>query len=68
MPDDAKRFFDIINQENWSEDVFTGVEDNSNIVFKQFITIPTPHPHYFINLSFEYEYNPRLGDDLFGEI
>ena len=68
MPDDAKKFFDIINQENWSEDVFTGVEDNSNIVFKQFITIPTPHPHYFINLSFEYEYNPRLGDDLFGEI
>jgi len=68
VPDDAKKFFDIINQENWSEDVFTGVEDNSNIVFKQFITIPTPHPHYFINLSFEYEYNPRLGDDLFGEI
>ena len=68
MPDDAKRFFDIINQEDWSEDVFTGVEDDANIVFKQFVTIPTPHPHYFINLSFEYEYNPRLGDDLFGEI
>ena len=68
MPDDAKRFFDIINQENWSEDVFTGVEDDANIVYKQFVTIPTPHPHYFINLAFEYEYNPRLGDDLFGEI
>ena len=68
MPDDAKKFFDIINQEDWSEDVFTGVEDDANIVFKQFVTIPTPHPHYFINLSFEYEYNPRLGDDLFGEI
>ena len=68
MPDDARKFFDIINQEDWSEDVFTGVEDNTNIVFKQFITMPTPHPHYFINLSFEYEYNPKLGDDLYGEI
>ena len=68
MPDDAKKFFNIINQEDWSEDVFTGVEDNTNIVFKQFITMPTPHPHYFINLSFEYEYNPKLGDDLYGEI
>ena len=68
MPDDARKFFDIINQEDWSENVFTGVEDNTNIVFKQFITMPTPHPHYFINLSFEYEYNPKLGDDLYGEI
>jgi len=68
VPDDARKFFDIINQEDWSEDVFTGVEDNTNIVFKQFITMPTPHPHYFINLSFEYEYNPKLGDDLYGEI
>tara|TARA_R100001463_G_scaffold1131_2_gene4829 strand:+ start:8238 stop:8444 length:207 start_codon:yes stop_codon:yes gene_type:complete len=68
VPDDARKFFDIINQEDWSENVFTGVEDNTNIVFKQFITMPTPHPHYFINLSFEYEYNPKLGDDLYGEI
>tara|TARA_B100001559_G_C16272859_1_gene516896 strand:+ start:336 stop:542 length:207 start_codon:yes stop_codon:yes gene_type:complete len=68
VPDDAKKFFDIINQEDWSEDVFTGVKEQSNIVFSQFITIPTPHPHYFINLSFEYEFNPELGDDLYGEI
>ena len=57
-------FFDIINQEDWSEDVYVGEEDNSSTVMKQFITLPTPHPHFFINLVFEYEYNPDLGDKL----
>ncbi len=68
MPDINKTFFDMINQEDWSEDVFTGTEEEGSIVMKNFITIPTPHPHFFINLTFEYEYNPKLGDDLFGEI
>tara|TARA_R100001460_G_scaffold7968_5_gene20000 strand:+ start:323 stop:499 length:177 start_codon:yes stop_codon:yes gene_type:complete len=58
----------MINQEDWSEDVFTGIEEDTSIVMKNYITIPTPHPHFFINLTFEYEYNPQLGDDLFGEI
>lgn len=58
----------MINQEDWSEDVFTGLEEDTSIVMKNYITIPTPHPHFFINLTFEYEYNPQLGDDLFGEI
>jgi len=61
------KFYNIINGEDWSEDVFTGT-DEGEIVMKNFITIPTPHPHFFINLTFEYEYNPRLGDDFFGEI
>ena len=56
----------MINQEDWSEDVFTGTEEEGSVVMKNFITIPTPHPHFFINLTFEYEYNPKLGDDLFG--
>ncbi len=68
MPDINKTFFDMINQEDWSEDVFTGTEEEVSVVMKNFITIPTPHPHFFINLTFEYEYNPKLGDDLFGEI
>ena len=68
MPDINKTFYDMINQENWSEDVFTGIEEDTSIVMKNYITIPTPHPHFFINLTFEYEYNPQLGDDLFGEI
>ena len=58
----------MINQEDWSEDVFTGLEEDTSVVMKNYITIPTPHPHFFINLTFEYEYNPQLGDDLFGEI
>ena len=66
MPDINKTFFDMINQEDWSEDVFTGTVEESSTVMKNFITIPTPHPHFFINLTFEYEYNPKLGDDLFG--
>ncbi len=58
-------FFDMINQEDWSEDVFTGTkEDEEMIVAKQYLTLPTPHPHFFINLTFEYEYNPELGKDL----
>ena len=61
------KFYNIINGEDWSEDVFTGT-DEGEIVMKNFITIPTPHTHFFINLTFEYEYNPRLGDDFFGEI
>lgn len=68
MPDINKTFYDMINQEDWSEDVFTGLEEDTSIVMKNYITIPTPHPHFFINLTFEYEYNPQLGDDLFGEI
>jgi len=68
LPDINKTFFDMIKQEDWSEDVFTGTEEEGSIVMKNFITIPTPHPHFFINLTFEYEYNPKLGDDLFGEI
>ncbi len=68
MPDINKTFYDMINQEDWSEDVFTGIEEDTSIVMKNYITIPTPHPHFFINLTFEYEYNPQLGDDLFGEI
>tara|TARA_E500000318_G_scaffold68652_1_gene63488 strand:- start:16968 stop:17174 length:207 start_codon:yes stop_codon:yes gene_type:complete len=68
LPDINKTFFDMINQEDWSEDVYTGTEEEGGIVMKNFITIPTPHPHFFINLTFEYEYNPKLGDDLFGEI
>tara|TARA_R100000458_G_C8153977_1_gene160613 strand:+ start:414 stop:617 length:204 start_codon:yes stop_codon:yes gene_type:complete len=60
----VQTFFDIINQEDWSEDVYVGEEDNSSTVMKQFITLPTPHPHFFINLVFEYEYNPDLGDKL----
>lgn len=59
-----EEFFDMINQEDWSEDVYTGEESNSSTVMKQFITLPTPHPHFFINLTFEYEYNPDLGDRL----
>ena len=35
-----------------------------DVAAKQFITLPTPHPHFFINLVFEYEYNPDLGDKL----
>jgi hypothetical protein len=66
LPDINKTFFDMINQEDWSEDVFTGTVEESSTVMKNFITIPTPHPHFFINLTFEYEYNPKLGDDLFG--
>lgn len=64
-------FFDMINQEDWSEEVFTGTKENLNsvtqddvVVAKQFLTLPTPHPHFFINLTFEYEYNPELGKDL----
>tara|TARA_B100000900_G_scaffold267875_1_gene228702 strand:- start:626 stop:832 length:207 start_codon:yes stop_codon:yes gene_type:complete len=68
LPDINKTFYDMINQEDWSEDVFTGIEEDTSIVMKNYITIPTPHPHFFINLTFEYEYNPQLGDDLFGEI
>ena len=60
----VETFFDIINQEDWSEDVYVGEENNSSTVMKQFITLPTPHPHFFINLVFEYEYNPDLGDKL----
>lgn len=60
----VQTFFDIINQEDWSEDVYVGEEDNSSTIMKQFITLPTPHPHFFINLVFEYEYNPDLGDKL----
>ncbi len=60
----VQTFFDIINQEDWSEDVYVGEENNSSTVMKQFITLPTPHPHFFINLVFEYEYNPDLGDKL----
>lgn len=59
-----EEFFDMINQEDWSEDIYTGEESNSSTVMKQFITLPTPHPHFFINLTFEYEYNPDLGDRL----
>lgn len=66
MPDINKTFYDMINQEDWSEDVFTGTEEDESIVMKNYITIPTPHPHFFINITFEYEYNPQLGDDLFG--
>lgn len=54
----------MINQEDWSEDAYTGEESNSSTVMKQYITLPTPHPHFFINLTFEYEYNPDLGDRL----
>lgn len=55
----------MINQEDWSEDVFTGTkEDEEMVVAKQYITLPTPHPHFFIHLTFEYEYNPELGKDL----
>ena len=61
------KFFDIINSEDWNDDVFTGIETDK-ILMTKYITIPTPHPHFFINLTFEYEYNPKLGDDLFGEI
>lgn len=64
-------FFDMINQEDWSEEVFTGTKEDLNsvtqddvVVAKQFLTLPTPHPHFFINLTFEYEYNPELGKDL----
>lgn len=58
-------FFDMINQEDWSEDVFTGTkEDEEMVVSKQYITLPTPHPDFFIHLTFEYEYNPELGKDL----
>ena len=61
----------MINQEDWSEEVFTGTKEDLNsatqddvVVAKQFLTLPTPHPHFFINLTFEYEYNPELGKDL----
>lgn len=64
-------FFDMINQEDWSEEVFTGTKEDLTsltqddvVVAKQFLTLPTPHPHFFINLTFEYEYNPELGKDL----
>ena len=57
----------MINNEDWSEDVFVGIKDSTPTT-TQYITIPTPHPHFFINLTFEYEYNPTLGDDLYGEI
>lgn len=60
----VQTFYDIINQEDWSEDVYVGEKNNSSTVMKQFITLPTPHPHFFINLVFEYEYNPDLGDKL----
>lgn len=59
-----EKFFDIINQEDWSDDVYLGEESNNSTIMKQFITFPTPHPHFFINLTFEYEYNPDLGDKL----
>jgi hypothetical protein len=45
LPDINKTFFDMINQEDWSEDVFTGTVEESSTVMKNFITIPTPHPH-----------------------
>lgn len=61
----------MINQEDWSEEVFTGTKEDLTsltqddvVVAKQFLTLPTPHPHFFINLTFEYEYNPELGKDL----
>jgi len=61
----TKNFYDIINQEDWSEEVYTGEEpEDEQVIMKQFITLPTPHPHFFINLTFEYEYNPNLGDEL----
>ena len=60
------KFFNIINAEDWSEDVFVGTQENTKPpTTTQFITIPTPHPHFFINLTYEYEYNPTLGDDLY---
>jgi hypothetical protein len=63
------KFFDMINNEDWSEDVFVGIKNSTPTApTTQYITIPTPHPHFFINLTFEYEYNPTLGDDLYGEI
>tara|TARA_R100001082_G_C4334214_1_gene147083 strand:+ start:596 stop:796 length:201 start_codon:yes stop_codon:yes gene_type:complete len=65
MPDINKTFYDMINQEDWSEEVFTGTQETEEvIVAKQFLTLPTPHPHFFINLTFEYEFNPELGKEL----
>ena len=61
-----KTFYDMINQEDWSEEIFTGTKENEEevVVAKQFLILPTPHPHFFINLTFEYEFNPELGKEL----
>jgi|TARA_R100000353_G_scaffold60832_1_gene48098 hypothetical protein len=60
------KFFDIINCEDWNDDVFTGIE-TEKVLMTQYITIPTPHPEIFINFAFSFEYNPDLGKDLYGE-
>ena len=63
-------FMDMINQEEWNTDVFTGDAEiqESRIMMTNFITLPTPHPHVFINIQFDYEFNQELGDELRGEI
>lgn len=61
------KFYNMINQEDWSDEAYTGTDKLNSVVMSQFITLPTPHPHFFINLTFEYEYNPELGDDLYGK-
>lgn len=61
-----KKFFDIINAEDWEEDVvFTGVKEQAPTLLRDII-IPTPHPYFFIHLQVGMEYNPELGDDLYG--
>tara|TARA_R100000742_G_C4210248_1_gene36831 strand:+ start:387 stop:599 length:213 start_codon:yes stop_codon:yes gene_type:complete len=62
------KFYNIINSEDWDEDAFVSpVKEQPPVVF-QSVLIPTPHPHYFIHLNVGMEYNPELGDDLYGEI
>ena len=47
------KFFDMINNEDWDDDVFTGIETDK-ILMTQYITIPTPHPDIFINFAFSF--------------
>ena len=60
LPNINKEFFDIINQEDWSEDVFTGLEEdvtffpNTNLPIGD-IVFPTPIPGIWINLNLGFE-------------
>ena len=64
----TEQFMDMINQEDWSIDVFTGDElpIESRMVIATYL-LPTPVPNYFLHIDVGYEYNPDLGEDIYGE-
>ena len=63
-----EKFMDMVNQENWSTDVFAGNEPSvSNRLMVATYVIPTPLPYYFLHIDVGYEFNEELGKDIYGE-